>query len=295
MSIKSLLPIASLGLLAAGAASLSGCIINVNASEDAPDITPVHKELTLDSQGLQSLIAETGAGGLEIVGIEGLSQIKLVADIYADESSEVILTLEKSGSNAKLKAEIKPYSSFNNYSPYIDLTLQVPAAMALDIDDGSGEIVITKMMGNIDVKDGSGGLSIEGGHNVSIDDGSGEIEVSNLFGTLSINDGSGGIKVTKVQGNTTIQDGSGEIEASDIIGSLSIVDGSGSITAKNIQGSVTIEDGSGEIEVRDVKNAVTITDGSGDINVFNTQGLTVLEAGSGQIHFDQINGAVTVK
>lgn len=240
--------------------SLTGCIINVNAA-GMPDLDHQQRELTLDSQDLQGLIAETGAGSLKIIGVEGLSQIKLVADIYSNKDSndnKLILTLEKKANKAKLKADFEQ-SGFNNYSPYIDLKLQVPANLALDIDDGSGAILINKMTADINVKDGSGELIINGGNNVSIDDGSGDIEVSQINGNLKIDDGSGAIKVTDIRGN------------------------------------IAIDDGSGNIEVANVQSAVTITDGSGDINVFNTKGLTILAAGSGDVKFNKIDGPVSME
>ena len=241
--------------------SLTGCIINVNAA-GMPDLDHQQRELTLDSQDLQGLIAETGAGSLEIIGVEGLTQIKLVADIYSNkdsnDDSKVILTLEKKANKAKLKADFEQ-SGFNNYSPYIDLKLQVPANLALDIDDGSGAILISKMTADINVKDGSGELIINGGNNVSIDDGSGDIEVSKISGNLTIDDGSGAIKVTDIRGN------------------------------------IAIDDGSGNIEVANVQSPVTITDGSGDINVFNTKGLTILAAGSGDVKFNKIDGPVSME
>lgn len=237
--------------------SLTGCIINVNAA-GMPDLDHQQRELTLDSQDLQGLIAETGAGSLEIIGVEGLTQIKLVADIYSNDDSKLILTLEKKANKAKLKADFEQ-SGFNNYSPYIDLKLQVPANLALDIDDGSGAILISKMTADINVKDGSGELIINGGNNVSIDDGSGDIEVSQINGNLTVEDGSGAIKVTDVRGN------------------------------------IAIDDGSGNIEVANVQSAVTITDGSGDINVFNTKGLTILAAGSGDVKFNKIDGPVSME
>jgi len=48
--------------------SLTGCIINVNAA-GMPDLDHQQRELTLDSQDLQGLISETGAGSLEIIGV----------------------------------------------------------------------------------------------------------------------------------------------------------------------------------------------------------------------------------
>ncbi len=241
--------------------SLTGCIINVNAA-GMPDLNHQQRELILDSQDLQGLIAETGAGSLEIIGVEGLSQIKLVADIYSNkdgnDDSKVILTLEKKANKAKLKADFEQ-SGFNNDSPYIDLKLQVPANLALDIDDGSGAILISKMTADINVKDGSGKLIMNGGNNVSIEDGSGDIEISQINGSLTIEDGSGAIKVTDIRGN------------------------------------IAIDDGSGNIEVANVQSPVTITDGSGDINVFNTKGLTILAAGSGDVTFNKIDGPVSME
>lgn len=241
--------------------SLTGCIINVNAA-GMLELDHQQRELVLESQDIEELIAETGAGSLEIIGVEGLTQIKLVADIYSNKAStddsKVILTLEKKANKAKLKAGFEQ-ESFNNYSPYIDLKLQVPAGLALDIDDGSGAILINKMTADIKVKDGSGELVIHGGNNVSIDDGSGAIEVIQLNGNLAITDGSGAITVTDIKGN------------------------------------ITIDDGSGEIAVANVQNTVSITDGSGDINVINTKGLSILAAGSGDVTFDKIDGPVSMK
>lgn len=261
MSLRPLIFILAFILVFTTGVSITGCIINVNAA-GMSDLNHQQRELQLDSQDLQGLIAETGAGSLEIIGVEGLTQIKLVADIYSNkdgnDDSKVILTLEKKANKAKLKADFEQ-SGFNNYSPYIDLKLQVPANLALDIDDGSGEILINKMTADIKLKDGSGKLIIHGGNHVNIDDGSGDIEISQINGSLTIKDGSGAIKVTDVRGNTVI------------------------------------DDGSGSIEVTNVQSTVTITDGSGDINIFNTKGLTILAAGSGDVTFNKIDGPVSMK
>ena len=91
-----------------------------------PDLDHQQRELSLDAQDLQALVAETGAGSLEIIGVEGLTQIKLVADIYSNDDSKVILTLEKKANKAQLKADFESHSSFSTYSPYIDLSYKCP-------------------------------------------------------------------------------------------------------------------------------------------------------------------------
>ena len=164
----------------------------------------------------------------------------------------------KKANKAKLKANFEQTDS-NNDSPYIDLKLQVPANFTLDIDDSSGSILISKMTSDMNIKDGSGELTINGGNNINIEDGSGDIEISQINGSLTIEDGAGAIKLTDIRGNTAI------------------------------------DDGSGNIEVANVQSAVTITDGSGNINVFNTKGLTILAAGSGDVTFNKIDGPVSMQ
>lgn len=235
-----------------------GSLINANAA-GVLDLDHQQRELQLNSQDLQRLIADTGAGSLTIMGVEGLTQIKVTADIYTNSHSEVTLTLETTGANdATLIAQVED-SGLNAASAYIDLNVQVPAQLALDINDGSGAILINKMMADIKLVDGSGEIEIQNGQNLDITDGSGAIKLSQINGTVKMNDGSG------------------------------------SINATHISGEMIIKDGSGDIKITDVQSSVTITDGSGDINVANTKGLTILAAGSGDVNFDRIDGPVSSK
>ncbi|MBW8185082.1 DUF4097 domain-containing protein [Shewanella nanhaiensis] len=247
-------PIAAVSLTAL---LLSACIINVNGAGRTPT-EHTHQSLQLDSHGLDELVAETGAGALEIQGVVGLSHIKLEADIYTYEGIDPILTLEKRGDTARLVADFDSYKVSGN-SPYIDLVVKVPAEMKMDIDDGSGSIKIQGSSADIDVKDGSGSMEIEGGKNLNIEDGSGSITLSD------------------VNGNITLDDGSGSIEIMQVNGDVSVNDGSGSLSIEKVQGFVTIDDG------------------SGSINVMDTKGLKIIEAGSGSLSFDNIDGKVSLK
>lgn len=281
-------------LLFTAAVSLSGCIINVNAAGIA-DLDHQQKQLTLDSQDLSRLIATTGAGAFTIEGVAGVTKISLVADIYTNKDNPAEISLTRSGDSATLNAGFATDNVSYGSSPYIDLTLHVPAQMLLDITDTSGALHISKMTADISIDDGSGELVITGGYNVSIIDGSGAIKISQISGNLSIRDGSGDINVSQVGENVTIHDGSGGIDLRDVQGSSLINDDSGDITATNLIGAVTITDGSGAIDVSQVQNTVSITDGSGNIKVYDTKGLTLDETGSGDVNFDKIDGPVSMK
>jgi DUF4097 and DUF4098 domain-containing protein YvlB len=211
--------------------------------------------LTLNVGDLSELKIDAGAGFLDIEASTG-DRIELTAEIIADEG-DYRLTLERKGDRAVLVSDVEPLAGmFLAKWARINLTLKVPARMALDIDDDSGYIKLHGMRAN-----------------ATIDDGSGEVIVRDHLGDLYIDDGSGEIDVSGVTGNVKVEDGSGPIKVSNVIGNVVIKDGSGSMEIDNIDGHVTIRDGSGSIDVSDVKRGLTIPDsGSGKVRTRNVTG-----------------------
>ena len=236
--------------------SLSGCIINVNAANAQPK-THSHQQLTLDTQAIEQLVIQAGAGELVIVGVEGQTAIILEADIYSYQGVDYTLTLEQQSNKAMLKAEFDSSNNFNR-SPYIDLHLSVPKHLLLQIDDGSGRIDISNVDANMDITDGSGDIQIAGGQ------------------AIKINDGSGGIHITHSQGKMSIDDGSGEI------------------FVEHVKGDIDIQDGSGDMSIAHIDGKVTVTDGSGGISIRHALGLTLNETGSGDVSFEDIQGPVSM-
>ncbi|TMO97707.1 hypothetical protein CWC14_08080 [Pseudoalteromonas sp. S3260] len=261
--------------LISGILLLSGCVFHISPSVASVKQT---QQLSLPSNNLEYLAILSGAGSLDIQGSNTATNISVDAIIYtADIDDEYELTLEKSGTQAKLVAQNKSNNGISFYSgqsPSINLVVTVPSTLNLDINDGSGDIVINEMQSNIDVKDGSGSLSINGAKNLNIDDGSGSIYVKNVVGDLALNDGSGSIDIDNVSGNVAIEDGSG------------------GITIKHIKGAVTVDDNSGDMLIEHIGSSVTIEDGSGDIRVNYAKALTITEAGSGDVSIDNISGTV---
>ena len=233
---------------------------------------PVKKELNLNLQaaGIETLKIDCGAGYLKVRGVEGLNQIEVkatleVKGIDEDELEEfkkefVDLSLEKSGSKAVLTSEVKDNFSissiFKNKSAHINLDVQIPKNLALDVKDGSGSVEIFDMNSDVELEDGSGSITIE-----------------NINGKLEIEDGSGSIGLNNIGGNVKINDGSGSIDIKDVGGDLNVDDDSGSIDIKDIKGSVVVDDGSGSISIYGVDKDVTIKNaGSGGLSIHNVKG-----------------------
>ena len=295
MSSSTQLSIAKPLSLIGGILLLSGCVFHISPSVASVKQT---KQLSLPSNNLEYLNVLSGAGSLEIKGSETATSISVDATIYtADIEDEYELTLEQDGKQAKLVAQNKSRNGISFYSgqsPSINLVVTVPSNLNLDIDDGSGDIFINAMQSNINVKDGSGNLTISGAKNLTVDDGSGEVNLENIAGNLELTDGSGSIHINNVSGNATIDDGSGEMHVSNISGSLNVEDGAGDLVISHISGAVNVDDNSGDMIIEHIGSNVSIEDGSGDIRVNHAKGLTITESGSGDVSIDNISGSVKV-
>lgn len=225
------------------------------------------RNLTLSTKGIEKFEIDCGAGFLKVNGKQGLNEIKVEAEIVVEGRSKeraeefikeyLELSLERIGRRAVLKSGFKNYYSLFSFgTKLINLTINMPAEMDLDVDDGSGSITIEDIAGNL-----------------IIDDGSGDIEIVNAKGNVEVDDGSGGVSLEEITGDVSVDDGSGEISIEGVAGDVSVDDGSGSITIRNIGGNVTVRDGSGSITIDGVEKDVYIpSDGSGSIRVYNVKG-----------------------
>lgn len=208
------------------------------------------RDLNLGASGIASVDIEAGAGSLEITGVSGADEIAVMATIKvpdrnADKAREfieshLVLTLEKQGDTAVLKAYFEHRLWNFGDTPSVQLVVHMPDNLNLVVDDGSGSMQISTVSGNVAVEDGSGSITMTNvGGEIEIDDGSGSISVEGVGGDISIDDGSGGIKVRGVAGSVIIDDGSGSINVSDVEKDLIIVDdGSGGLNFSDIRGRV---------------------------------------------------------
>jgi DUF4097 and DUF4098 domain-containing protein YvlB len=209
------------------------------------------ERMSLSADGIDKLVIDCGSGFLYVTGEDSLRSIEVEAEIIVKGKSEkdiesyvkdnVKLELKKQGSEAVLTSMFKqPFPRINFRTRVINLTVRVPKNLGLEIDDGSGEVKIEHIDGNLRIDDGSGEITVRDIlGDVNIDDGSGTIDVEDVAGNLEIDDGSGTIKINDVRKNVKVSDGSGSIYIDGVVGDVTIrEDGSGSVKIKNVSGSV---------------------------------------------------------
>jgi len=228
------------------------------------------RTLELPAAGVHELSVQCGAGSLTLRGVEGIDIIKVKAEIeYADNDkgesrlladNRVQLNLKREYDSAVLLSDIVK-QPFAEVDARINLNIEMPGKMDLKIVDGSGEIVVT-----------------------------------NISGNLKIDDDSGAIRIENITGQILIKDGSGDIEIEDVIGSIEIDDGSGEIVIQDATGDVKIKDTSGGIEIDDIGGNVTVSDGSGSIDIYRVKkNVFIREAGSGKLEVDGVQGKVIIR
>jgi len=198
--------------------------------------------------GVTRVVIIGRAGYLHIEGKQGATDIHARGTACASIEELLVATVFKatrSGSTVTIEAMVPANQgdSFFTSSPSLDTTITLPAGMAVQVADTSGELTI-RNTGETDVTDRSGGIEIR--HvtgNVTVRDTSGEIVIEDVTGNVHIpSDSSGSIDVRRVSGSVTIdEDGSGSIDVNDVGGDFVVGDkGSGSINYDHIRGRVSV-------------------------------------------------------
>jgi hypothetical protein len=210
----------------------------------AEDCAP--REERVDASGVTRLRVLAAAGSLRIDGRAGAGAVVVRGTACASRASvldDIRLRAARSGSEVTVEALIPESSGWLSWGEQrLDLVLEVPAGVTVDVEDGSGSVHIRNVAA-ASVNDGSGEMVLEGiAGQVRISDGSGGITVRDAGSVLVEEDGSGGIDVSGIRGDVRVRDdGSGSISVRDVAGDFTVDDdGSGGIHYATVQGRVRV-------------------------------------------------------
>jgi hypothetical protein len=222
-------------------------------------------DLTSAADGVDLAVIMAGAGALLVEGGTG-TEVVVAGRACASDANRLAnmnVNVARRGERLEIETDIPEISGWSwsggRYA-YIDLEVRVPAGMDVEVDDGSGSLVV-RNVANLHLEDGSGNITVTGVRgNLSIDDNSGNIEIDDVAGEVWLNDGSGNITVRNTGTVVVDDDGSGNIDVSGVKGSVTVhEDGSGSIRVTAVDGDFTVRsDGSGGIRHADIGGTVNI-------------------------------------
>ena len=230
------LPLASLVLAAAlPAAALA-------QDYDAP------RTATVNASGATLVRIEARAGNLRVTGRTDITEVRVRGTARSSSRGileDIKLEATRTGNEVTVRAVIPEFrdSGWNNDQALLDLVIETPAKLPLDIDDTSGDMTIESVSAKVRIEDNSGNIRVRD------------------TGDIWISDSSGGIDIRGVKGSVDIdEDSSGEIEVYDVTGSVHVGrDSSGSIDVSIVGGDFVVErDGSGSIDYDGVKGKVDV-------------------------------------
>lgn len=239
---------------------------------------------TAATVGVKKVVIATGAGYLRVRGQSDATAIRAEGRACASKDAllkEIQLESRREGDTIYLRSVLPSTESVTDWfdaSARLDLSVTLPVHLAVEIEDGSGDLELQRV------------------HSAVVADGSGELQISDIAGDLTVTDSSGAIDIERVGGNLRLTDSSGEIDIEDVTGNVDIpIDSSGNLQVERVRGTVHIfADSSGNITLRDIGgDALVDSDSSGNIHVQQVGGKLVVGAdGSGRIVHEQVQGGV---
>jgi hypothetical protein len=201
------------------------------------------REATVATAGARRIQVVARAGDLRIQGREGATAVGVKGTACASTESRlsgIRLIAERRGDVVYVEADI-PQASMGGAAG-LDLSIDVPASIPLNVEDGSGSAQI-RGVAALEIDDGSGELLIEDvAGEVIVSDGSGDIDIRHAGSVVVKDDGSGSVRAAGVRGDVVVRDdGSGSIDVSDVGGDFTVdKDGSGGIAHDGVRGQVRI-------------------------------------------------------
>ena len=227
------------------------------------------RSASIAASGARIVRVHARAGWLKVRGRDGATQVRATGTARASDEAylpEIKLTAERTGDVIDVTVDIpdKNFVGIGRFYRALDLEVELPANVALEIEDSSGDLEV-RDVGALDV-----------------DDSSGDIELANVGGALRISDSSGEIRVDGVRGDVSLRDSSGDMIVQRVVGSVTVIeDSSGDIDVHDVSGAVHVErDSSGSISVGDVGGDFIVDrDGSGGIDHHGVRGTVKLPRG----------------
>jgi DUF4097 and DUF4098 domain-containing protein YvlB len=175
---------------------------------------------------------------------------------------EAVYPKRKESDRGLLSLIMQQYTSMR-----IDMRLRVPAAAAVVVAAGSGDVEVAGLEGAVEISASSGDITARRiGGALEIQVSSGDIVVADVAGPVELSAASGDISVRRVAKSVVVQSASGDVDAADIGGDLAIASTSGDVEVSGV-GSVEFRGTSGDAAFAGVRGGVIASISSGTVTV----------------------------
>ena len=222
------------------------------------DRTCAVRETVLRSLGGQAddhLHIRAGTGTLQVRGIDGATRINVEALICVSDRERL------ASMDVELRRLMGPDVRVETLQPDPDGALgwsdDEYARIDLEIEVPRGT--------DVTIADASGPVSASGVGELRVQDGSGEVEITDVLGSARVEDGSGSIRILGVSGDLDLRGGSGSIAIEKVSGAVTVRRASGAVQVQSVGGSVRLlPTVTGSVSVDDVGGDLVV-EGAGTV------------------------------
>lgn len=244
----------------------------------------------LELRDLRGDVVITGVDGKQMVIVE---RIRL--PVFSGGRSEQV-AIEISGWLERIPADPAVYTFRTDRNRRRDISLsysiKIPKVFNVYIRSFGGDIDLSELRGELNLKTGGGDISIAGTMGrIMIKTSGGDIDVFKASGTLDLVTSGGDIEGRKLEGNIYVKTGGGDIELIDSKGKLNSETGGGDIELRGFSGEkIRARTGGGDIELSRITATVNLMTGGGDVDVADLTGDLEVASGGGDISLRRTTG-----
>jgi len=215
-------------------------------------------------------------------------------DIEIDESSREIEISFTDVSDLAEEGWIRKMIGTRTVSFDMDVTVEVPRATPLSIDNRYGDVTVDNVGGPIEVSNTSGMVEVVGVEGeAEIDNRYGDVLVTQVNGDLTVTATSGDVNVGDISGTADISNQYGAVEVEGITGQLDLRATSCEVSVSNAQDVVNVDNSYGDVILTSIAGPLDIDLSSGDVRIQSVQDDARLNSVEGEIR--QIGGSLEVE
>ena len=218
-------------------------------------------------------VAVTGSGGSKVditveqkfyaSGDRELEQLKEHLEMKIDQQgNDVIIYVRFHRPEGNLLKLI----TGNQRWPQIKFIMTVPEKYNLDLKTGDGDVVVSRIEGDVDCRTSDGDVAID-----------------QITGPVTLKTSDGDVIVNDINGILEARTSDGDISASGCSASAELTTSDGDIIAEKIKADVNLRTSDGDVVVEETEGSVTATTSDGDIMVNGFKGNIQAKTSDGNI------------
>ncbi len=283
-------------VLAALLLMLGGCEMNlVTASETRDQYTAHIAGSIIDVQGTNGRIEIKADPNREDVHLQAVLVAGGSTSEHAEQRlAETVLSMTRDTDRTlSITAE---FPSSMSHRDRADLTITLPGASELRVNNTNGGISVSGMESTLTVTSTNGTITVEDHH--------GEASASTSNGRVSFTRHTGPVSVQTTNGRVTFEDHDGSVEARTINGRITVhlkPTQRGPLLLRTTNGRITATIGSGfagEMTMRSNNGSLTVTDTAGNVDsksIERRRGTLVFKNDGEASELRTTNGSITVR